>query len=356
MKMIFILNIIISVNLIFAQSTTIILKGKDNTVEKIAVNKRYGNEYSSDTIYANTKGKFKKKIDVTLANEVTFLKISKEDDKNQKEKITIENTIPKDDGKKSNYEKFMSMVNLYESEINHYHNKAYNSALSDKERIQLQEKIDSIGFAQEEYIKGFISDNTSNHDGLKALQFISIGENFYLFKKVRDELAKKNPSDPALEDLNFQIRQASISNDPDIYGVGSKLPEYYFKDINNNEVALDKYTGQYVLIEFWASWCSPCRAKHPNLIGFYDKYNAKGFEIFSISLDKDYDRWKNAITSDELNWPTQVNGKNVENSLMQNFNFNKLPFNLLVDKKGYIIARDLSVRELEYKLQYIFRN
>jgi thiol-disulfide isomerase/thioredoxin len=115
---------------------------------------------------------------------------------------------------------------------------------------------------------------------------------------------------------------------------------------------LSDLKGKVVLLDFWASWCGPCRAENPNVVKLYNKYSTKGFSVFSVSLDNDVQAWKRAIKSDGLVWPYHVSDlKQWESPLVQLYKFEGIPFTVLLDKKGNIVAKNLRGKALELKLK-----
>ncbi|MDR2282937.1 MAG: AhpC/TSA family protein [Sphingobacterium sp.] len=143
-----------------------------------------------------------------------------------------------------------------------------------------------------------------------------------------------------------------------ITAVGKVAPDFSQPDTEGNIVKLSSLRGQYVLVDFWASWCGPCRAENPNLVKTYNKFKDKGFTILGVSLDQDgkKDQWLKAIQDDGLTW-LQVSDLNAwKNEAAVLYGIKGIPANFLLDKDGKIIAKNLMGDELEKKLASLLEN
>jgi glutaredoxin/uncharacterized protein YkwD/peroxiredoxin len=133
--------------------------------------------------------------------------------------------------------------------------------------------------------------------------------------------------------------------------IGSVCPELVMNDENDNPVMLSSFKGKYVLIDFWASTCYPCRNEMPNQVALYNLYKSKGFEILGVSIDTDKTKWKQAILADGLTWTNGITDNPDEITL---FNSANIPFNVLIDKNGIIVAKNLRGNGLKTQLVKLF--
>jgi peroxiredoxin len=150
--------------------------------------------------------------------------------------------------------------------------------------------------------------------------------------------AKKGPFADLIEK---SLQSAGIGK------VGTVLPEFKQNDVNGKSVSLSSLRGKYVLIDFWASWCGPCRAENPNVVKAYNAYKSKGFTVLGVSLDQDKNKWLEAIKKDGLTWTHVSDLKYWNNEVAVKFGIQSIPANFLIDPKGVVIGRDLRGEDLE---------
>lgn len=136
--------------------------------------------------------------------------------------------------------------------------------------------------------------------------------------------------------------------------VGGKVPEIKMRDGSGQEVSLSDTKGKYTLIDFWGSWCGPCRREADTLAGLYEEYKSKGFEIFGVGLESEIQLWEAARAKDRRVWPNVVSLQEFETEAAFNYGVSSLPANFLIDAEGKIVARDLHDEDLRKKLVELF--
>jgi peroxiredoxin len=155
---------------------------------------------------------------------------------------------------------------------------------------------------------------------------------------------------PAVKKSYFGGKLESIVSSATKTAVGQMAPEFSQADTSGNPISLSSLRGKYVLIDFWASWCGPCRQENPNIVKAYAAYKDKGFDILGVSLDQQKSDWLKAIETDKLYWNQVSDLKYWENDVAKLYGIQSIPASFLLDKEGRIIAKNLRGAELEAKL------
>lgn len=137
--------------------------------------------------------------------------------------------------------------------------------------------------------------------------------------------------------------------------VGSPAPDITMNDVDDKPFSLSSLKGKYVLVDFWASWCGPCRDENPNIVAAYNQYKDKNFTVLGVSLDKNKTAWINAIKEDKLNWQHISDLKYWSSAAVDLYGFDGIPYNVLVDPQGTIIATNLRGNALQNKLAELLK-
>ncbi len=199
-------------------------------------------------------------------------------------------------------------------------------------------------------IRKMIDENPTSLACLFFINELDVNEDFPTYKKLSEGLAA-HTENYLVADLNKIVSESSK------LAIGTQAPEIELQTPLGETKKLSDLRGSYVLIDFWAAWCRPCRAESPNLVKLYDKYHKKGFTIYSVSLDRDKGSWLKAIKDDELGKWTHVSDLMYWSSKAAvDYGVESIPHTILIDKNGIIIAKDLRGEDLEKKLAEILKD
>jgi peroxiredoxin len=262
---------------------------------------------------------------------------------------------------RSTISKLTSLSNIYRQNVNSPNLPAVIQSLDSIAQTNLNE-INS-------YTKSYIDKNLTSLVSLIAL-YQQVAPNVYVlnpskdykyYLKVDSSLTSLYPDYEPVTSLHEQVKQlmADVRNTEDKTtpaGVGAEAPDIVLPTPQGDTIKLSSTRGSVVLLDFWASWCAPCRHENPNLVKAYDTYHRKGFQIYQVSLDKTREAWMKGIEDDQLGRWIHVSDIQYFNSVAAKlYKVEYIPSNFLLDKQGRIIATNLRGEALQTKLAELFK-
>jgi len=249
----------------------------------------------------------------------------------------------------------------------------FNDSSESKHFLKIKDSLDAryedILGAQKEFTYAFIRSNQNSLASLMAL-YQQIGPRRYLLDPMEDfeyysmidsSLRIHYPGSEAVKELHRQVvelktQYSYLQQSELLLGIGMEAPEVALPAPRGDTVTLSSLRGQLVLLDFWASWCPPCREENPNLVKLYRQYADRGFEIYQVSLDKSRSAWLKAIEDDSLEWIHVSDLKMWESVVVSIYGLQGIPMSFLLDEEGRILDKNLRGVLLEEKLADYFKN
>lgn len=213
----------------------------------------------------------------------------------------------------------------------------------------IEKEANGLNDKKEAASKSFISDNPKSYVSLNLLRSLTYSTEYADLNKMYTGLDTSIQHSQSGEKIAEQLETMKKTAD------GQPAADFTLNDTNGKPVSLSSFKGKYVLVDFWASWCGPCRAENPNVVKAFNKYKDKNFTILGVSLDEDGAKWKEAIAQDKLAWTQVSDLKGWKAQAAALYGVKAIPANFLIDQDGKIIGHNLRGDELEAKLAAIIK-
>lgn len=246
--------------------------------------------------------------------------------------------------------KLEKLMEEYQLTVNKL-NEQYYEAMSKNDtetikRIQLDAM--TLESQQAEKVKAMIISMGDSFASLAAIGLLNPKNDFPFIDELIAKLNTNYPGTSSIMQMKQQLDEMRALS------VGQVAPDFELPDPNGKMVKLSDLRGKYVLIDFWAAWCKPCRQENPNVVRLYNQYKDKGFEVFGVSLDRTKEDWVKAIADDQLTWTHVSDLKYFNSAAAELYKIEAIPATYMIDPDGKIIARDLRGPSLENKLAELF--
>ncbi|MGM0647533.1 MAG: TlpA family protein disulfide reductase [Bacteroidota bacterium] len=224
------------------------------------------------------------------------------------------------------------------------------SKIPQEQKDQLVSSYNYHQKQQKEKIRRLVKQNINKLTGLMFVDQLDVKKDFTLLNSYAEALNTKYPENEFVQAFYSNVKKEAKT------ATGEAAPEIALPTPQGDTLLLSELQGKIVLIDFWASWCKPCRDENPEMVRLYKKYKDQGYEVLGVSLDEKRESWLQAIKKDQLSWHHVSDLKGWRSSAGNTYNVKTIPYTVLVDRQGNIIAKGLRGEALKKKLKQLFED
>ena len=245
---------------------------------------------------------------------------------------------------------YTDSVKIYREQLNPLYDQWYalQDETDDIRQKEIEERIEAIMNNQRIFTEDFVTENTNS---IVAAYLLRRELSYNMEVAELDSFIAL--IDTTLHGSSYMKELKGQAETMRAVAIGQPAPDFALADTSGNSLALSDLSGEYdyLLIDFWAAWCGPCRQENPNLVAIYDDYHDKGFEILGVSFDRTREEWIKAIHSDNLSWPQISDLQYWQSAAGKLYGIRSIPSNVLLNEEGVIIARNLKGDDLRNKME-----
>ena len=249
------------------------------------------------------------------------------------------------------YQPYRDQFQVLENERKQLVQQFNDTTLTDDQKSALRDKFINVSDRVDSLMKVVMNENITNLIGVEMLKNLYYSLDLTELEALVPQIPAEYQSDERVVRIQEMVEKMRIT------AVGQKFTDFTMQTPEGQEVKLSDYVGKgkVVLIDFWASWCGPCRREMPNLVEAYKQYKDKNFEIVGVSLDRDLEAWKKGIADLNITWPQMSDLKYWDCEGAKLYAVSSIPHTLLVDAEGTIVARGLHGEELQQKIAELLK-
>ena len=243
-------------------------------------------------------------------------------------------------------------LEVYDIKLDSLYNAFYDASDSENQEVmdQIGVDYDEVDSLKTNVVKDYINANSKSYvTPYLIAKFLLNSADLDELVGLKDNLDESISNSIYVKSITDKIENLEKTK------VGATIPDFSQADKDGTPISINDLRGQYVLVDFWASWCGPCRGENPNVVKEYQKYKDRGFTVLGVSLDDNKENWLKAIEDDNLDWYHVSDLQGWKNAVAKQFGVQSIPFSILIDKEGVILGKNLRGEELQNTLSDLFQ-